>query len=71
MATPRNKTERDLIALKSHDSFAIGDLLHIVGEPDERTAHLIEQGYFGWEPDDPAILPTTAPAAEAQDAGNQ
>lgn len=71
MANAKSKSERDLVALKSHDSFAVGDRLHIVGEPDERTAHLIDQGYFGWEPDDPTILATPVPATEATDAGNQ
>lgn len=65
MATPKSKQERQLVVVKSHDGLDLGDTVTVVGDPDPRTAALIEQGYFEWVGDEPAT-----PAAEA-DAGNQ
>jgi len=64
MTASKSKQERQLTVVKSHDGLDLGDKLTVVGDPDPRTAALIEQGYFEWVGDAP-----TAQAAE--DAGNQ
>lgn len=38
--------EYDLVVAKSHDGMHEGDRVHVVGRPDDRTAALLEAGYF-------------------------
>lgn len=52
MATKKN--ERLVRVTKSHDGLDLDDTISVVGDPDPRTAALLEEGYFEWVGEVPA-----------------